>query len=68
MQLADEKLYEHWRSNCPDLREVESRKIQKHVVNEWAGQKERRKQVNTNTELTIYVYVYVHDEVCMHYE
>lgn len=45
VQIADEKLYEHWRSNCPKLREVESRELEKHVVGEWSKQKERKEQV-----------------------
>jgi len=52
-QVADEKLYEHWRANCPDLREVESNEIKKHVVTEWGKQKERKDQVKMNMYLCI---------------
>ena len=37
-KLAQEKLYEHWRLNNPELREIESKKLNDHVVNNWESQ------------------------------
>ena len=37
-RLADEKLYEQWRANNSDIRELESRRMQERVVDEWADQ------------------------------
>ncbi|XP_064392251.1 trichoplein keratin filament-binding protein-like isoform X2 [Halichondria panicea] len=42
--IADEKFYEHWKDNCPELRKVESRETNKHIVSEWGKQRERREQ------------------------
>ena len=44
-QIAEQKTYEHWKSNCPELREVESREIQKHVINEWGQQVDKKQKV-----------------------
>jgi len=43
-KLAQEKLYEHWRENNPDLRTVESKLLQEHVVEEWGDQKVEKQQ------------------------
>ena len=48
LQIADEKFYEHWKDNCPELRKVESRETNKHIVSEWGKQRERREQVQTS--------------------
>ena len=45
--MADEKLREHWVSNCPELRELESRQMERRTHEEWEHQKERKKQVST---------------------
>jgi trichoplein keratin filament-binding protein len=37
-KIAQEKLYEHWRVNNPELREIESKKLNNHVVNNWEVQ------------------------------
>lgn len=37
-KLAQEKLYENWRQNNPELRQIESRQLQSHVVNAWGDQ------------------------------
>ncbi|KAH9524291.1 hypothetical protein Btru_054065 [Bulinus truncatus] len=37
-RLVEEKLYQHWRENNPDLRKVESSLLQDHVVGEWGDQ------------------------------
>ena len=44
-QTAEEKLREHWRSNCPDLRRLESRQMQRAVEEEWKEQIEQRQEV-----------------------
>lgn len=36
--IAQEKLYEHWRQNNPDIRQIESEQLQKHVIGTWTGQ------------------------------
>lgn len=45
LQIAEQKAYEHWKSNCPELREVESREIQKHVVDQWGKQVDDKQKV-----------------------
>ncbi|XP_071946544.1 trichoplein keratin filament-binding protein-like isoform X2 [Antedon mediterranea] len=37
-QIADERMYEHWKKNNPDLRKIESEMHKKHVVQGWGGQ------------------------------
>ncbi|XP_013068302.2 trichoplein keratin filament-binding protein-like [Biomphalaria glabrata] len=37
-KLAEEKLYQHWRENNPDLRKVESALLQENVVGGWGDQ------------------------------
>ena len=44
-QLAEEKLQEHWKSNCPDLRRLESQQMQRAVEEEWKGQIKQRQEV-----------------------
>lgn len=46
LQLADEKLREHWVSNCPELREVKSRQMERLTHEEWEHQKERKQKVS----------------------
>ncbi|XP_060076042.1 trichoplein keratin filament-binding protein-like [Ylistrum balloti] len=41
--LAEEKLYEHWRQNNPDLRQVEQELVKDKVVGSWAGQVDETK-------------------------
>lgn len=41
--LAEEKLYEHWRQNNPDLRRVEQDLVKEKVVGSWAGQVDETK-------------------------
>ncbi|ESO84659.1 hypothetical protein LOTGIDRAFT_236170 [Lottia gigantea] len=36
--IAEEKLYEHWKQNNPDLRKVESELQQEDVINKWSDQ------------------------------
>lgn len=46
-KLAEEKLYEHWRMNNPEIREIESKKFNNYVVSNWENQiSERHEQVN----------------------
>ncbi|OWF44309.1 Trichoplein keratin filament-binding protein [Mizuhopecten yessoensis] len=41
--LAEEKLYDHWRQNNPDLRRVEQELVKDQVVGSWAGQVDETK-------------------------
>lgn len=43
-QIADERMYNHWRQNNPDLRKLESEMHKRHVTNAWEGQKDEREQ------------------------
>ncbi|CAE1294998.1 TCHP [Acanthosepion pharaonis] len=43
-QLADEKLLEHWYQNNPEIREVESKLRNDHVVSSWKEQIEDQQQ------------------------
>nr|XP_054748980.1 trichoplein keratin filament-binding protein-like [Lytechinus pictus] len=43
-QIADERLYNHWKHNNPDLRKLESDMHKRHVTNAWEGQKEEKEQ------------------------
>ncbi|XP_061166307.1 trichoplein keratin filament-binding protein-like [Saccostrea echinata] len=38
--LAEEKLYEHWKQNNPDIRRLESEQLKDHVVDRWGSQVE----------------------------
>lgn len=42
--LAEEKLYEHWRQNNPDLRKIESEMMKDHVIEGWSGQVGEKKE------------------------
>jgi trichoplein keratin filament-binding protein len=35
---AEQKLYEHWRANNPELRELTSRQLESHVASAWSDQ------------------------------
>lgn len=37
-KLAEQKLYENWRQNNPELRQLESKKLEEHVVSAWSDQ------------------------------
>ncbi|XP_076473107.1 trichoplein keratin filament-binding protein-like [Babylonia areolata] len=39
-QVAEEKLYEHWQKNNPDIRQVQSELMKDHVVGHWSHQQE----------------------------
>lgn len=43
-RLAEAKLYENWRSNNPELRALESRKLQDHVTEQWSDQLAEKRQ------------------------
>lgn len=43
-KLAQDKLYEHWRQNNPDLRKAESEMLQGHVVDNWGDQKVEKRE------------------------
>ncbi|KAL5016433.1 hypothetical protein ScPMuIL_006022 [Solemya velum] len=42
--LAEEKLFEHWRVNNPDLRKIEQQQSEKYVIDKWEGQIEDRQR------------------------
>lgn len=37
-RLAEEKMYQHWRENNPDIREIESKQLTEFVSNQWNDQ------------------------------
>lgn len=37
-RLAEEKLYQHWRENNPDIRQIESKQLTDHVTKQWTDQ------------------------------
>ncbi|XP_077995697.1 trichoplein keratin filament-binding protein-like [Glandiceps talaboti] len=43
-QIADERLYDHWKKNNPDLRKIESEQHKKHVVGKWSEQVEEMEE------------------------
>lgn len=45
-KIAEEKMYENWRQNNPELRQLESQQLQKHVVDAWSGQINEKEQAN----------------------
>ncbi|KAH3887553.1 trichoplein keratin filament-binding protein-like [Dreissena polymorpha] len=36
--VAQEKLYEHWRQNNPDIRKIESEQLKDYIIGQWPGQ------------------------------
>ncbi|XP_008847207.1 trichoplein keratin filament-binding protein [Nannospalax galili] len=48
--IAEQLLYEHWKKNNPELREIELDLHKKHVINSWAAQKEEKKQQEATEE------------------
>ncbi|XP_006894904.1 PREDICTED: trichoplein keratin filament-binding protein [Elephantulus edwardii] len=42
--VAEKLLYEHWKKNSPELREIELDLHKKHVINSWETQREEKKQ------------------------
>ena len=45
VQLAEGRLREQWRLNCPELREMESQQMQQSAQDEWENQIQRKQQV-----------------------
>ncbi|XP_073257231.1 trichoplein keratin filament-binding protein-like [Porites lutea] len=43
-EIAEQKLYEHWKQNAPELREIEADQLREHVVNSWADQVSDREE------------------------
>ncbi|KAL9981610.1 hypothetical protein ACROYT_G010336 [Oculina patagonica] len=43
-EIAEQKLYEHWKQNAPELREIEADQLKEHVVNSWADQVSDREE------------------------
>ena len=59
-KLAEERLYQHWRENNPDLRQIESKQLEKFVTNQWTDQiKEKEAALklldDENTEYSKYL-------------
>lgn len=51
-KIAQEKLYEHWRQNNPELRQLESKQLNDFVVDSWIGQiDEKQDVIRANKEL-----------------
>eukprot|EP00795_Rhopilema_esculentum_P015491 gene15491-6744_t len=44
-QIAEEKLYQHWKENEPDLRKVQSTQVQQNVIRGWGEQITERREV-----------------------
>jgi hypothetical protein len=44
-EIVQRKLDQQWKENCPQLREVESRCRERKVIENWATQIEKKKQV-----------------------
>lgn len=42
--LAQEKLYEHWRQNNPDIRQIESEQLKDYIVGSWPAQKQEKQE------------------------
>ncbi|XP_053375365.1 trichoplein keratin filament-binding protein-like [Mercenaria mercenaria] len=42
--IAQEKLYEHWRQNNPDIRKIESEQLKDYVVGNWPAQKQEKEE------------------------
>jgi len=43
-EIAEQKMYEHWKQNAPELREIEADQLREHVVNSWADQVSDREE------------------------
>ncbi|KAK7506009.1 hypothetical protein BaRGS_00002731 [Batillaria attramentaria] len=37
-RIAEEKLYDHWQQNNPDIRQVQSELLKDHVIDQWSHQ------------------------------
>ena len=48
--LADEKLYEHWINNDPDLRSIEQQKLENLQPEYWSGQLNEKRLVQQEEE------------------
>ncbi|XP_031573283.1 trichoplein keratin filament-binding protein-like [Actinia tenebrosa] len=44
-EIAEQKLYEHWKQNAPELRQIESEQLKEHVVEGWGEQVDDRKKI-----------------------
>lgn len=42
--VAQEKLYEHWRQNNPDIRKIESEQLKDYVIGSWPVQKQEKQE------------------------
>jgi trichoplein keratin filament-binding protein len=44
-KVAEEKLYQHWRLNNPEIRDLDSKKFSDYIVDQWSGQVSERNEV-----------------------
>lgn len=43
-RLAEEKLYQSWRENNPEIRQLESKQFEKYVHDTWSGQMKEKQE------------------------
>ncbi|XP_062506158.1 trichoplein keratin filament-binding protein-like [Corticium candelabrum] len=43
-ETAEEKLRQHWRANCPEIRQIESRQMMRDIHNTWSQQVTERER------------------------
>ena len=43
-RVAEEKLYQHWRENNPEIRQIESRQLNEFVVDKWSDQLKEKQE------------------------
>ncbi|PIK46686.1 putative trichoplein keratin filament-binding protein-like isoform X2 [Apostichopus japonicus] len=49
-EIADVKMYEHWKRNNPDLRKMESDRHKRHVITAWGSQREENEKKRKQEE------------------
>ncbi|XP_071849373.1 trichoplein keratin filament-binding protein-like [Apostichopus japonicus] len=49
-EIADVKMYEHWKRNNPDLRKMESDRHKRHVITAWGSQREENEKKREQEE------------------
>ena len=43
-RLAEEKLYQAWRENNPEIRQIESKQLERHVTDAWTDQMKEKQE------------------------
>jgi hypothetical protein len=43
-RLAEQKLYQAWRENNPEIRQIESKQLEKYVTNAWTDQMKEKQE------------------------